>query len=169
MSDQQLQTQRLQTLEDRTAISELMYRYGMSIDSRDWPALRSCFADEMEIDLAGTPYGGGKLIAMSGDQWLASIERIVSQFAVTQHMISPYHIKVDGDRAVCLAYLQARHFPADCKDEKVGVGPGRLLHQHDAPNSAGLEDPDLEADRDLAAERSRPRVRGARRRVIRGR
>jgi len=124
MSDQQLQVQQLRTLEDRAAISELMYRYGMSIDTRDWRALRSCFADEMEIDLAGTPLRAGNLIAMSGDQWLASIERIVTKFAVTQHMISPYHIEVNGDRAVCVANLQARHFPPEYKDEKSVWGLG---------------------------------------------
>ena len=45
MADQQLQV-----LEDRAAISEVMQRYGMGIDTRDWAALRSCFADAMEID-----------------------------------------------------------------------------------------------------------------------
>ncbi|MGO9059737.1 MAG: nuclear transport factor 2 family protein [Candidatus Binataceae bacterium] len=117
--------QKLQVLEDRAAIAEVMQRYGMSIDTRDWAALRSCFADEMEIDLSATPFGSGRpLIPMSGDAWLESIKRIVSQFAVTQHMISPYHIDVDGDRAVCLAYLQACHFPPECKDEKSVWGLG---------------------------------------------
>jgi len=115
----------LQILEDCAAISEVMQRYGMGIDTRDWAALRSCFADAMEIDLSTTPFGSGKpLIAMSGDAWLDSIKRIVSQFAVTQHTISPYHIEVDGDRAVCLAYLQARHFPAEYEDEKSVWGLG---------------------------------------------
>ena len=74
---------------------------------------------------------------MSGDAWLDSIKRIVSQFAVTQHMISPYHIEVNGDRAVCLAYLQARHFPCGLQGRKISVGSGRVLHQHDAQNSQG--------------------------------
>ena len=149
--------QKLQVLEDRAAIAEVMQRYGMSIDTRDWAALRSCFADEMEIDLSATPFGSGKpRIPMSGDTWLESIKRIVSQFAVTQHMISPYHIDVDGDRAVCLAYLQARHFPPDVQGRKIGVGAGRVLYEYDAQNFQGLEDPDLEAHRHLAGERSQP-------------
>lgn len=114
----------LQMLEDRVAIAEVMQRYGMSIDTRDWAALRSCFADEMQIDLSGSQFGDGKLLPMSGDRWLDEIKRIVSRFAVTQHMISPYQIEIDGDRAVCLAYLQARHLPPDCEDEKSVWGLG---------------------------------------------
>ena len=110
--------------------------------------------------------GSGKpLIAMSGDAWLDSIKRIVSQFAVTQHMISPYHIEVNDDRAVCLAYLQARHFPADCKDEnQCGVWAGTTPTRC-STNSQRLEDPDLEAHLHLAGERPQPGVSGARRGV----
>jgi hypothetical protein len=39
-------------------------------------------------------------------------------------VISPYHIEIDGDRAVCLAYLKARHFPPDCTDENEVWGLG---------------------------------------------
>ena len=102
---------RLQTLADRAAVGELMQRYAMSIDSKDWDALRSCFADEIEIDISETPFGkGAPPLRMSGDRWLDQIKRIVTKFAVTQHMISPYRIEVKGDQAVCMAYLQARHF-----------------------------------------------------------
>jgi hypothetical protein len=112
--------EKLQTLMDRAAISELMQRYGISIDTRDWTALRSCFADEIEIDNSGNPFGrGGPPLRMSGDKWLDQIRRIVSKFAVTQHMISPYRIEIEGDRAVCLSYLQARHFPPNCTDPQM--------------------------------------------------
>jgi hypothetical protein len=117
--------EKLQTLIDRGAVAELMLRYGMSIDSKDWAALRSCFADEMEIDVSETPFGtGAPRLRMSGDKWLAQIQRTLMKFAVTQHMIAPYHIEVSGDQAVCVAYLQARHFPPDCTDEKSVWGLG---------------------------------------------
>jgi len=110
---------KLQALMDRAAISEVMQRYGMSIDTRDWAALRSCFADEIEIDASETgvePRAPARRI--SGDQWLDRIRRIVTQFAVTQHMISPYRIEIAADRALCMAYMQARHFPPNRSDAK---------------------------------------------------
>jgi SnoaL-like domain len=112
--------EKLRTLMDRAAIGELMQRYGMSIDTRDWSALRSCFADEIEIDNSDTSFGrSGPPLRISGDKWLHQIRRIVSKFAVTQHMISPYRIEIEGDRAVCLSYLQARHFPPNCADPQM--------------------------------------------------
>jgi len=112
MADEQLQN-----LMDRDAIGEVMHRYGTSIDTRDWTALRSCFTDEIEIDSSETPFGrGGPPLRMSGDKWLDQIRRIVTKFAATQHMISPYRIEIDGNRAICLSYLQARHFPPNSTD-----------------------------------------------------
>jgi hypothetical protein len=117
MGERAMAEEKVQTLMDRAAICEVMQRYGMSIDTRDWTALRSCFADEMEIDASESRSGRGAApYNTSGDRWLEQIRRIVTKFAVTQHMISPYRIEVEGDRAVCLAYLQARHFPPDCAD-----------------------------------------------------
>ncbi len=111
--------EKLDTLMDRAAIGEVMQRYAMSIDTREWGALRSCFADQIEIDVSESPFGGGAAsYRLSGDQWLAQIRRIVTRFAITQHMITPYRIEVEGDHAVCLAYMQARHFPPDCTDPK---------------------------------------------------
>lgn len=111
---------KLQILMDRTAIGEVMQRYGMSIDTRDWTALRSCFADEIAIDNSENPFArGGPPLSMSGDKWLDQIRRIVTKFAVTQHMISPYRIEIDGEKAVCLSYLQARHFPPNCTDSRM--------------------------------------------------
>jgi len=117
--------EKLRTLTDRAAVSELMQRYAMSIDTKDWDALRSCFADEMEIDISETPFGkGAPPLRMSGDRWLDQIKRTVLKFAVTQHMIAPYRIEVKGDQAVCMAYLKARHFPPGCADEKSVWGLG---------------------------------------------
>jgi hypothetical protein len=111
--------EKLQALMDRAAIGEVMQRYGMSIDTRDWTALRSCFADAIEIDASETPFvRGAARIRISGDQWLDQIRRIVTKFAVTQHMISPYRIEIGSDRALCTAYLQARHFPPNCTGAK---------------------------------------------------
>lgn len=109
----------LDTLMDRAEVGDVMRRYGMSIDARDWPALRSCFADQIEVDASESEFGRGAApYRMSGDQWLEQIRRIVTKFAVTQHMITPYRIEIGGDRAECLAYMQARHFPLNWTDPK---------------------------------------------------
>ena len=40
----------LQVLSDKAAISEVLHRYAMAIDLRDWSLLRECFTDQMQAD-----------------------------------------------------------------------------------------------------------------------
>jgi 3-phenylpropionate/cinnamic acid dioxygenase small subunit len=35
---------------DKEQISEVLVRYATGIDSKDWPVLRSCWADEIDVD-----------------------------------------------------------------------------------------------------------------------
>lgn len=130
--------EKLQTLMDRAAIAEVMQRYGMSIDTRDWPALRWCFADEIEIDNTENPFAPtGPPLRMTGDNWLDQIRRIVTHYPITQHMISPYRFEIQGDRAVCLSYVQARHFPPDCTDPKMIWAIGGYYTNQMVRTSAG--------------------------------
>ena len=40
----------LQVLSDKAAISEVLHRYAMAIDLRDWSLLRERFTDQMQAD-----------------------------------------------------------------------------------------------------------------------
>ena len=98
----------LQSLIDRTAISEVVYRYATAVDTRDWPLYRSCFMDNVEIDFSSwNPEAKAKL---SSDQWTQMVKEGVSGFEATQHMSSNHVHTIDGDRAVCVSYMQAEHF-----------------------------------------------------------
>ena len=35
---------------DKQQIAEVLIRYATGIDSKDWPVLRSCFTDEIDVD-----------------------------------------------------------------------------------------------------------------------
>jgi hypothetical protein len=38
------------SIEDRTAIVDVVYRYATAIDERDWSLLRTCWADDAVTD-----------------------------------------------------------------------------------------------------------------------
>ena len=88
----------VQTLLDRHRIVETLYRYASSIDGHDFAALRDVFADDAT--------------ARYGDRhWMTGADEIVewiSGYALLQawqhHLLSVYHVDIDGDEARALTY-----------------------------------------------------------------
>jgi SnoaL-like domain len=81
-------------LADRLAIQDLIARYPLAVDGRDWDGLDELFTPDARIDF--TAFGGP-----AGD--LASTKSFLrdalSGFRRTQHMMGLPAITLDGDRA----------------------------------------------------------------------
>jgi hypothetical protein len=84
----------LTELADRLAIQDLIARYPIAVDGREWDALDDLFAPDARIDF--TAFGGP-----AGD--LASIKVFLREalggFKRTQHMMGLPAITLSGDRA----------------------------------------------------------------------
>jgi hypothetical protein len=104
-------SQKIQLLFDRTQISEAVSRYPVSIDSRDWKLFRSIFTDEIEIFLGMATRANQSLRRVKADDFTKGVTEVISSFSMTQHFLTEYHVEVNGDDAVCVNYMQARHFP----------------------------------------------------------
>jgi SnoaL-like domain len=102
-------SEKLQFLFDRTQIGEVVHRYPVSIDARDWKLFRSIFTDQIQVYL-GPPISTPKMRTVSADQFTDQVTGIISRFEVTQHFLTDYHVEVTGDNAVWFSYMQARHF-----------------------------------------------------------
>jgi SnoaL-like domain len=112
----------VQLLLDRAEISDVQLRYATGVDMRDWKLFRSCFAEEIEVDFTSV-FGGSGPRKVSGDQWAEAARRTVSGFKTTQHLITNHVITVDGDKALCVAYLQAQHcLPNEQGDSMQTIG-----------------------------------------------
>lgn len=107
-SDDDLEA-RIRRLEDRALISELVIRYAVSVDRKDWTSLATCFTDPVFADFSemGVPAG----TVARADQ-VAGIAAAIGGFAHTQHL-SPNHViefdDADLDHATCHSYLYAQH------------------------------------------------------------
>jgi len=99
----------LQLLIDRAEISDCQLRYATGLDMRDWKCFRSCFADEIEVDFSSI-FPGDWPRTVSADRWTESARRTISGLQATQHMITNHVITVEGDKALCVAYVRAHHF-----------------------------------------------------------
>jgi predicted ester cyclase len=94
----------------RNALIDNYNAYAEGLDSKNWPMVRNCFADEVVIDY-------GELSAASGaadeprkaDDWMEYLQGVINKFDVTRHTITNHRVSISGDEAVCTAYLTADH------------------------------------------------------------
>jgi len=99
---------KIRVLLDRMDIIDIHTRYATGVDRRDRELYRSCFTDEIELDMSDMGMGGPGRI--SADVWVEQAISLVSAFESTQHIITNHVISIEGNRATCTSYLQAQHY-----------------------------------------------------------
>jgi hypothetical protein len=88
---------------DKDQIAEVLIRYATGIDSKDWPLLRSCWTDEIDVDYQ-------QLGRFTSAEALTDVMRQLHEnMGPTYHRMSNFVIAVDeaGDRATVRSYVQA--------------------------------------------------------------
>ena len=86
-----------QELADRAEIHDVIVRYGWAIDTKDWELLDTCFTADAEVDYSSNP-GGKKGPYQQIRSWL---EKMISAFPVTQHLMANIDVQLAGDTATC--------------------------------------------------------------------
>ena len=116
----------LRALLDRAELEELMNRYAASIDGRDWARLRTVFADG-EIGADFTSLGVKQPFRGSAEVWVELVRQTIAGFDATQHFFANHSAEIDGDRAVDIRYMQARHQLGDAHYTIGGHYTGHML------------------------------------------
>lgn len=89
----------LKALQDRVEIVEVLNRYSSSVDSFDRAGVRSTLADDIWAQYGnGEPATGGDAIA----KW---IDEATATVIWQHHLVSVYHVEIDGVQAKALSYL----------------------------------------------------------------
>ena len=88
----------VQALLDRTDVSDVLYRYASTIDRKDYDGLRAVFADDARGRYGDRDWviGADAIVA-----WIADVGRAQ---AWQHHLVSVYHVDVDGDTARAVTY-----------------------------------------------------------------
>jgi 3-phenylpropionate/cinnamic acid dioxygenase small subunit len=88
---------------DREQIAEVLIRYATGIDSKDWPLLRSCWTDEIDVDYQQL----GRFT--SADALTDVMRQLHDNMGPTYHRMSNFVIAIDeaGDRATVRSYVHA--------------------------------------------------------------
>lgn len=94
-----------QALLDRQLIAETLHRYASSIDSHDFTGLRDVFTDD-----ATARYGDRDWMTGAEEivEWVAGYAQLQ---AWQHHLLSVYHVSIDGDAARTLTYHTCHQAP----------------------------------------------------------
>jgi hypothetical protein len=91
------------SVHDHLEISDLLARYGIGLDTRDWALVATCFAPTLQADYPGS----GVFDSYQG--WEHMARTTLARCSSTQHLIGNIRISVSGDRATAQSYAQATH------------------------------------------------------------
>lgn len=94
--------QELQLLIDRSAITDLLNRYGRAVDDKDWDTWEECFTDDALVEFPFDHHEGKSGLGAWGEAALAPFE-------ATHHMSSNFNIIPEGHTAAARSNLLAVH------------------------------------------------------------
>ncbi|MEM7596034.1 MAG: nuclear transport factor 2 family protein [Cyanobacteria bacterium P01_A01_bin.83] len=105
---------------DKIEIIELINRFGMSIDLRDWSSFRSLFVEQVKFDYSSIGEVAGIL---SADDIADTARQDLGGFQATQHLITNHLIEIENNTANAHAHVRAIHFlPNKAKDPVLEMG-----------------------------------------------
>ena len=107
----------IRVLHDRADVTDVLYRYASTIDRFDHAGLRSVLADDLWAQ-----YGNADPV-VGGDAVASWIGEATAGVVWQHHLLSVYHVEVDGDRASALVYHTSHQvFEDDPETAKLLVG-----------------------------------------------
>jgi len=87
-------------ISDRIQINDLLVRYTVAIDRKDWKLLDTCFTPDAHVDY--TSAGG---VAGDYPKVRAWLEKALAPFPVTVHALANSVVDLDGDAATARTYV----------------------------------------------------------------
>ena len=107
----------LRAIQDRLEITDVLYRYASTIDKFDLEGLRGTLADDLQAQ-----YGNADPV-LGGDAVTAWIAEMIAPVIWQHHLLSVYHVEVDGDDAKALVYHTSHQlFEDEPESARVLVG-----------------------------------------------
>jgi hypothetical protein len=89
---------------DWQQIQELMSRYALAIDTKDYPAIAACFTAEGQAE-----YGGFTEPLKGREAIVAHMRRAIGPLSATQHIFGNFIIDAEGDKGRLTCDIFAQH------------------------------------------------------------
>tara|TARA_B100000029_G_scaffold39453_2_gene36876 strand:- start:708 stop:1205 length:498 start_codon:yes stop_codon:yes gene_type:complete len=106
---------------DRLDIIDMMNKYGLAVDNKDYDLLASLFSDDVEARLIFDPtfFGGEDIIINGKEDYLAYIKEAGSLYRTSQHLIGNPLITIENELIKVRTNLNARGYYNDRVDHTV--------------------------------------------------
>lgn len=106
---------------DRLDIIDIMNKYGLAVDAKDYQLLGSLFSDDVEARLIFDPtfFGGEDIIIKGKKEYLAYIKEAGSLYRTSQHLIGNPLITIENELIKVRTNLNARGYYNDSVDHSV--------------------------------------------------
>jgi hypothetical protein len=98
--------EQVQWLVDRALISDLLYSFARSLDTRDFATYVGNYSEHGYIEL---PQPTGGTFVLKRAQMSEKVPASLSKYSATHHISSNHQIEINGDTALARSYLQAVH------------------------------------------------------------
>lgn len=94
----------------RNALVDNYNQYAEGLDSKNWPLVRACFADEILLDYGSVgAETGAPDVPRPADDWIKHLKSVINGFDVTRHTITNHRVRITDEEIACTAYLIADH------------------------------------------------------------
>jgi len=99
----------LSELFDRLAVTDTLYRYASSVDSRDLAGVRSVFADD-------ATFVADDAVVTGADAIVGMVDQYLGRLSWSHHLVNVYHMDINGDEASALTYHTSHQIATDTPD-----------------------------------------------------
>jgi hypothetical protein len=96
-------------LGDESELRNLIHRYALGLDRRDWELWRSVFADEVVVDMSDYQPEPPPRLAPA-EHVVHSARTLFAGFEATQHLIGTQRYEIANDTAIITAHMRAEHW-----------------------------------------------------------
>jgi SnoaL-like protein len=139
-------------LQDRVDIQDTISSLTFFIDNREFARARELFTEDAVMDYSRLLEGSSA--TRSAKDFLDEGDVLLASFDASQHMITNFDIRVDGDTATCRSHFQASHWIGSRMwtvwgsyiEELVRVGKGWRIKYHQCKPFFQGGDPSLGAE-----------------------
>lgn len=108
------------SVNDKLEIIDVMNNYAKGIDTKNYDLFRSIFEKDVEVEIIyDSGFRSGEPVSFEGlDDWANYVEKAISEYKSTQHMLGNPLIIFENGIAKARTDLQASHYYKDKENEK---------------------------------------------------
>lgn len=92
----------------RMNLEEVIYHLFIAVDSRDWKAVKECFADRLLLDYSSM--NGQPAVELTADEMIAGWKTVLPGFSFTHHQLGNMLTKDEETVGTVFCYGTASHY-----------------------------------------------------------